>query len=234
MNETTFMVGNLISYMRKVIAMDFFIDTAKVEEIKEATSWGIVDGVTTNPTKLVQAGRPLIDVVEEICQIIDGPVSVEAVSTESNQIVEEARKLAALRENIVVKVPLIKEGIKAVAILSDEGIKTNVTLNFSASQALLAAKVGATYISPFVGRLDEISHHGMELTQQIKTIYDNYGFKTKIIVAAARNPLHVLDAALIGADITTMTFEIMENLFKHPLTDLGLEMFLDDWKKVPK
>ena len=214
--------------------MEFFIDTAKVEEIKEAKSWGIVDGVTTNPTKLAQAGRPFMEVVEEICQIIDGPVSVEAVSTQSDRIVEEARKLAALHENVVVKVPLIREGIKAVTILSTEGIKTNVTLNFSASQALLAAKVGATYISPFVGRLDEISQHGMELAQQIRTIYDNYGFKTKIIVAAARNPLHVLDAALIGADVTTMTFEIMENLFNHPLTDLGLEMFLDDWKKVPK
>lgn len=214
--------------------MEFFIDTAKVEEIKEAKSWGIVDGVTTNPTKLAQAGRPFMEVVEEICQIIDGPVSVEAVSTQSDRIVEEARKLAALHENVVVKVPLIREGIKAVTILSTEGIKTNVTLNFSASQALLAAKVGATYISPFVGRLDEISQHGMELAQQIRTIYDNYGFKTKVIVAAARNPLHVLDAALIGADVTTMTFEIMENLFNHPLTDLGLEMFLDDWKKVPK
>jgi len=214
--------------------MEFFIDTAKVEEIKEAMSWGIVDGVTTNPTKLAQAGRPFMDVVEEICQMIDGPVSVEVVSTQSQQIIKEAKKLAALRENIVVKVPLIKEGIKAVKVLSTEGIKTNVTLNFSASQALLAAKVGATYISPFVGRLDEISHHGMELVEQIKTIYDNYGFKTKIIVAAARHPLHVLQAALIGADVTTMTFEIMENLFKHPLTDAGLEMFLDDWKKVPK
>jgi transaldolase len=214
--------------------MEFFIDTAKVDEIKEAAGWGIVDGVTTNPTKLAQAGRPLMEVVEEICQITDGPVSVEAVSTQAGQIIEEARKLAGLHENIVVKVPLIKEGIKAVKVLSAEGIKTNVTLNFSASQALVAAKVGATYISPFVGRLDEISQDGTELVQQIKTIYDNYGFTTKIIVAAARNPLHVLDAALIGADVTTMTFEIMENLFKHPLTDVGLEMFLDDWKKVPK
>ena len=203
--------------------MKFFIDTAIVDEIKEAASWGIIDGVTTNPTKLAQAGRPLMEVVEEICQIIDGPVSVEAVSTEAGQIIEEARKLAALHENIVVKVPLIKEGIK-----------TNVTLNFSPSQALLAAKVGATYVSPFVGRLDEISHHGMELAQQIKTIYDNYDFDTKIIVSAARHPLHVLEAALIGADVTTMTFEIMDNLFKHPLTDTGLEMFLNDWKKVPK
>jgi transaldolase len=214
--------------------MEFFIDTAKVDEIKEAVSWGIVDGVTTNPTKLAQAGRPLMEVVEEICRIIDGPVSVEAVSTEAGPIIEEARELAALHENIVVKVPLIKEGIKAVKVLSAEGIKTNVTLNFSPSQALLAAKVGATYISPFVGRLDEISHHGMDLAQQIKTIYDNYDFDTKIIVSAARHPLHVLEAALIGADVTTMTFEIMESLFKHPLTDTGLEMFLDDWKKVPK
>jgi len=214
--------------------MEFFIDTAKVEEIKEAMSWGIVDGVTTNPTKLAQAGRPFMEVVEEICRMIDGPVSVEAVSTQAPQIIEEARKLAALRENVVVKVPLIKEGIKAVKVLSAEGIRTNVTLNFSASQALLAAKVGATYVSPFVGRLDEISQNGMELAQQIRTIYDNYGFKTKIIVSAARHPLHVLEAALIGADVTTMTFEIMENLFKHPLTDMGLEMFLNDWKKVPK
>ena len=214
--------------------MEFFIDTAKVDEIKEASSWGIVDGVTTNPTKLAQAGRPFMEVVEEICRITDGPVSVEVVSTQADRIIEEARKLASIHENIVVKVPLIKEGIKAVKVLSGEGIKTNVTLNFSPSQALLAAKVGATYISPFVGRLDEISQNGMELAEQIKTIYDNYGFKTKIIVAAARHPLHVLQAALIGADVTTMTFDIMENLFKHPLTDVGLEMFLNDWKKVPK
>ena len=214
--------------------MEFFIDTAKVDEIKEAAGWGIVDGVTTNPTKLAQAGRPFMEVVEEICKLIDGPVSVEAVSTETGHIIEEARKLAGLHDNIVVKVPLIKEGIKAVKVLSAEGIKTNVTLNFSASQALLAAKVGATYISPFVGRLDEISQNGTELVRQIKTIYDNYNFKTKIIVAAARNPLHVLEAALIGADVTTMTFDIMESLFKHPLTDVGLEMFLEDWKKVEK
>jgi transaldolase len=214
--------------------MEFFIDTAKVDEIKEAAGWGILDGVTTNPTKFAQAGRPFMEVVEEICGLIDAPVSVEVVSTQADQIIQEAKKLAAIHKNIVVKVPLIKEGIKAVKVLSSEGIKTNVTLNFSASQALLAAKVGATYISPFVGRLDEISHQGMELAQQIKTIYNNYGFETKIIVAAARHPLHVLEAALIGADVTTMTFEIMESLFKHPLTDKGLEMFLDDWKKVPK
>jgi len=214
--------------------MELFIDTAKVEEIKEAMSWGIVDGVTTNPTKLAQAGRPFMKVVEEICHMTPGPVSVEAVSTDAAKMIEEARRLASLHESIVVKIPLIKEGIKAVKVLSAEGIKTNVTLNFSATQALLAAKVGATYVSPFVGRLDDISHHGMDLAQQIRTIFDNYGFQTKIIVSAARHPLHVLEAALMGADVTTMAFEIMENLFQHPLTDRGLEMFLDDWKKVPQ
>jgi len=214
--------------------MELFIDTAKVDEIKEAQSWGIIDGVTTNPTKLAQAGRSFMEVVDEICQMVDGPVSVEAVSTQADQIITEARKLASLHDNVVVKVPLIREGIKAVKVLSTEGIKTNVTLNFSPTQALLAAKVGATYVSPFVGRLDDISYPGMELAQKIKIIYDNYGFDTKIIVSAARNPMHVLEAALIGADVTTMTFEIMESLFKHPLTDKGLEMFLDDWKKVPK
>lgn len=214
--------------------MEFFIDTAKVDEIKEAISWGVVDGVTTNPTKLAQAGRPFMEVVEEICHLTEGPVSVEAVSTEAGRMIEEARRLAALHENIVVKIPLIKEGIKAVKVLSAEGIKTNVTLNFSPTQALLAAKVGAAYVSPFVGRLDDISQHGMELPQQIRTIFDNYGFETKIIVSAARNPLHVLDAALMGADVTTMAFDIMESLFHHPLTDRGLEMFLDDWKKVPQ
>ena len=213
--------------------MEFFIDTAKVAEIKEALSWGVVDGVTTNPTKLAQAGRRFREVVEEICSLAPGPVSVEAVSTEAGRMIDEARGLAALHENIVVKIPLIKEGIKAVKVLSAEGIKTNVTLNFSPTQALLAAKVGATYVSPFVGRLDDISQHGMDLAQQIRTIFDNYGFQTKIIVSAARHPLHVLEAALMGADVTTMTFEIMESLFQHPLTDKGLEMFLDDWKKVP-
>ena len=214
--------------------MKFFIDTAIVEEIKEAASWGVLDGVTTNPTKLAQAGRKLMDVVEEICGLIDGPISVEAVSVEADKIIKEARDIAKIHKNIVVKVPLIKEGIKAASVLSAEGIKTNVTLNFSASQALLAAKVGATYISPFVGRLDTIGQDGMDVVQQIRTIYDNYGFKTQIIVSAARYPKHVLEAALIGADVTTMTFDIMNQLFGHPLTDIGLQMFLDDWKKVPK
>ena len=214
--------------------MKFFIDTAIVEEIKEAASWGVLDGVTTNPTKLAQAGRKLMDVVEEICGLVDAPISVEVISVEADKIIKEARDIAKIHKNIVVKVPLIKEGIKAVHVLSAEGVKTNVTLNFSASQALLAAKVGATYISPFVGRLDPIGQDGMEVVQQIRTIYDNYGFETQIIVAAARHPKHVLDAALIGADVTTMTFDIMNQLFGHPLTDIGLQMFLDDWKKVPK
>ena len=214
--------------------MEFFIDTAQVDEIKEAASWGIIDGVTTNPTKFAQAGRPFIEVVEEICQIIDGPVSVEVVSTQADQIIQEAKRLAMVHKNIVVKVPLIKEGIKAVKVLSAEGIKTNVTLNFSASQALLAAKVGATYISPFVGRLDDISHRGMELVEQILTIYENYGYETEIIVASIRNPIHVLEAALMGADISTIPYKVMEQLIKHPLTDIGLEKFLADWEKTSK
>jgi transaldolase len=214
--------------------VEFFIDTAKVEEIKEAVKWGILDGVTTNPTKIAETGRKFLDVVKEICEIVDGPISIEAVSLNAEELILESKKLSKLHKNIVVKIPLIEEGIKAVKVLSSEGIKTNVTLNFSPTQALLAAKAGATYISPFVGRLDDISFPGMELVRQIKKIYQNYGFKTKIIVAAVRNPIHVLEAALIGADVTTMTFDIMEKLFKHPLTDIGLEKFLKDWEKVPK
>jgi len=214
--------------------MDFYLDTAQIEEINEALSWGIVDGVTTNPTKIAQSGRKFMDVVDDICQAVEGPVSIEAVSLDAEGIIEEARKLSKRHSNIVIKVPLIKEGIKAVKVLSAEGVKTNVTLNFSPSQALIAAKVGASYISPFVGRLDNISQDGMDLAAQIKQIYDNYKFKTKIIVAAARHPMHVLNAALIGADIATMTFQIMEKLFFHPLTDIGLQLFLEDWDKVPK
>ena len=214
--------------------MKFFIDTAKVEEIREAASWGILDGVTTNPSHIAATGRPFLDVVREICSIIDGPISVEVGSTTAPEMIEEARRIAGMHENIVVKVPVILEGIKAMKVLSGEGIKINATLNFSAAQALIAAKVGAAYISPFVGRLDDAGHYGMELVQQIKTIYDNYDFKTEIIVAAARDPLHVLDAALAGAHITTMRFEIMRALFEHPMTDAGLAQFLKDWEKVPK
>ena len=214
--------------------MKFFIDTAKVEEIKEAASWGILDGVTTNPSHIAATGRPFLEVVREICELVDGPISVEVGSVTAPEMIEEARKIAKMHKNIVVKVPVIREGIKAMKVLSGEGIKINATLNFSAAQALIAAKVGAAYISPFVGRLDDAGHYGMELVQQIKTIYDNYNFPTEIIVAAARNPLHVLDAALIGAHITTMRFDIMKALFEHPMTDTGLAKFLEDWAKVPK
>ena len=214
--------------------MKFFIDTAKVEEIKEALSWGILDGVTTNPSHIAATGRPFLEVVREICELVDGPISVEVGSVTAPEMIEEAGKIAKMHRNIVVKVPVIREGIKAMKVLSAEGIRINATLNFSAAQALLAAKVGAAYISPFVGRLDDAGHYGMELVQQIKTIYDNYNFPTEIIVAAARNPLHVLDAALVGAHITTMRFDIMKALFEHPMTDVGLAKFLEDWAKAPK
>jgi transaldolase len=212
--------------------MKLFLDTANIDEIKEAYSWGIVDGITTNPTHVSKEDRRFIELVEEICSIVDGPISVEAVSVDAEGLIEEGRQLSQIHENVVVKIPLIKEGIKATKVLSQEGIKTNLTLNFSPTQALLAAKVGATYISPFVGRLDYVGHTGMELVHQICTIYDNYGFETQIIVAAARTPLHILESALAGADIATMNFQIMNMLFDHPLTDLGLEQFLADWKKV--
>ncbi|MEW6226565.1 MAG: fructose-6-phosphate aldolase [Bacillota bacterium] len=214
--------------------MRFFVDTANVDEIREAYSWGVVDGVTTNPTHIAASGRRFLDVVEEICSIVEGPISVEVASTDAEGMVREARDLVKIHENIVVKIPLVKEGIKAIKVLSSEGIKTNATLNFSAAQALMAAKVGATYVSPFVGRLDNTGHFGMELVRQIRQIYVNYGFKTEIIVAAVRHPAHVLEAALAGADVTTMRFEIMKALFDHPMTELGLEQFLRDWEKVPK
>jgi len=214
--------------------MQFFIDTAKVEEIREANSWGILDGVTTNPTHIADAGSPFLEVIKEICSIVDGPISAEAVSLDAKGMVEEAQKLVKISPNIVVKIPLIREGIKAIKILSKEGIKTNATLVFSANQALLAAKVGATYVSPFIGRLDAVSHIGMDIVHQMRNIYKNYDFTTKIIVAAVRHPKHVLEAALAGADVTTMRFHIMEALFEHPLTDTGLKQFLADWKKVPR
>lgn len=215
--------------------MELFIDTAKIDEIEKALEWGILDGVTTNPTKMAEAGMKFSETVEKICKLAgDLPVSVEAVSLDAGEILAEAKGLCECSGNIVVKVPLIEEGIKAISKLSKDGIKTNVTLNFSANQALLAAKAGATYISPFVGRLDGIGTDGMELVREIRQIYDNYGFETKIIVAAARHPMHVQEAALIGADVCTMTYEIMEMLFEHPLTDAGLEKFLQDWEKVPK
>ncbi|MBT6229528.1 MAG: fructose-6-phosphate aldolase, partial [Candidatus Scalindua sp.] len=191
-------------------------------------------GVTTNPTLISKTGRPFKETIEEICTIVKGPVSAEVVSTDTEGIIKEGRDLAKIADNIVVKVPLIKDGLKAVKVLTSEGIKVNVTLCFSSNQALLAAKVGATYISPFVGRLDDKGHTGMEVIDEIRTIYDNYGFETEIIVASIRNPLHVRDAALMGADIATIPFAVFNNIVKHPLTDEGLKNFLADWEKVPK
>ena len=211
--------------------MKFFIDTANIEEIKKATALGMVDGVTTNPSLVSKEGREFNELIKEICGIVDGPVSAEAVSLDTGGMVSEAKDLAKIADNIVVKIPLIEEGLKAVKILAQEGIKTNVTLCFSPVQALMAAKAGAAYISPFVGRLDDISHRGMELAEQIVTIYDNYGFETEIIVASIRNPIHVLDAALMGADIATIPYKVITQLIKHPLTDIGLEKFLADWEK---
>src|ERR1051326_7748153 len=206
--------------------MKLFIDTADVQQIKEAYSWGIVDGVTTNPTHVLKTGRKPDDVYRVILDIAAGPVSLETIATEAKAIVKEGRALAKLHANVVVKVPVIREGLKAVKELSADGIKTNVTLNFSPLQALLAAKCGATYISPFVGRLDSIGHIGMDLVKQTRTIYDNYGFKTKILTAAVRHPEHVLQSALAGADVCTMFFDFMKMLYDHPLTDVGLDIFL--------
>jgi transaldolase len=211
--------------------MKFFIDTANISEIKEAASYGLLDGVTTNPSLVAKEGKNFRELLDEIIKIVDGPISAEVVSTDYEGIMKEARELAKIHKNIVVKVPLIKEGIKAVKSLSEEGINTNVTLCFSPSQALLAAKAGATYISPFVGRLDDISHDGMALIEQIIQIYENYNFKTQVLVASIRHPLHLVEAALMGAHVATMPFDVIEKLFKHPLTDLGLEKFLSDWKR---
>lgn len=214
--------------------MKIFIDTADIGEIKEAQKMGALDGVTTNPSLVAKTGRKFEDVLRDICEIVDGPISAETVTLEADSIVKEARHLAKIHKNIVVKIPLITEGLKAVKTCADEGIRTNVTLCFSANQALLAAKAGASYISPFVGRLDDVTAVGMDLIRQIRTIYDNYGFETEILVASVRNPVHVLDAALIGADVATIPFSVIKQLAQHPLTDIGLKKFLEDWKKVPQ
>ena len=214
--------------------MKLFLDTADSAQVREAWSWGIIDGVTTNPSHVAKTGRRALDVYAEILDIVDGPVSLETVTLTAPEIVAEGRELARLHKNVVVKVPLLKEGLKAVKVLSAEGIKTNVTVTFSPLQALLAAKCGATYISPFVGRLDAVGHIGMELVEQIRTIYRNYGFETLIIAAAMRHPTHVLESALAGADVCTMAFDILDQLYNHPLTDLVLSQFLNDWAKVPK
>ncbi len=214
--------------------MKIFIDTANIKEIKEAVSLGVIDGVTTNPSLIAKENRQAKDLLKEICSLVDGPVSAEVISLQSEVMVNEALELSKIAKNIVVKIPLVKEGLKAVKILSDKGIKTNVTLCFSPSQALLVAKAGADYISPFIGRLDDISQVGMDLIRDIKQIYSNYNFKTEIIVASVRNPLHVVDAAKIGADIATVPFAVIEQLIKHPLTDIGIQRFLEDYKKIPK
>jgi transaldolase len=214
--------------------MKFFIDTADVKEIREAAAMGLVDGVTTNPSLVAKSGRKFRDVLVEICDIVKGPVSAEVTATQYPEIMREARELAALRSNIVVKIPLIPEGLKAVRTCTDENIRTNVTLCFSATQALLAAKVGATYISPFVGRLDDVATDGMQLIGEILEIYENYAFATEVLVASVRHPMHVHQAARMGAHVATCPFSVLVQLSKHPLTDLGLAKFLADWEKVPK
>jgi transaldolase len=213
--------------------MQFFIDTANVDEIKQAIDWGILDGVTTNPTLASKTGRPFMDVVKDILSIVDGPVSLETVSLDADGMVKEGRFLAELGDNVVVKIPMTKEGMKAVNILEEEGIPTNVTLIFSPTQALIAAKAGASYVSPFIGRLDDISTDGMNLVRDIRKIFDNYGYETEIIAASIRHPIHVVEAAKAGSDIATIPFNVLEALFKHPLTDIGIEKFLKDWEKVP-
>lgn len=213
--------------------MKFFIDTADVAEIREGLSLGLVDGVTTNPSLIAKTGRKFRDVIDEICTLVDGPISAEVVSTDAEGIIKEARGLSEIHENIVVKVPMIDAGIQAVRALSAERVKTNVTLIFSPTQALIAAKAGASYVSPFVGRVDDVSTVGMELVEQMDTIFQNYAYETEIIVASIRNPLHVLESALIGADIATIPLKVMKQLMKHPLTDVGLKKFLADWEKVP-
>lgn len=212
--------------------MKFFIDTANLDQIKEAASMGVLDGVTTNPSLLAKEGKDPVETYKAICEIVDGPVSAEVISIDKEGMLKEAHELAKIHKNIVVKIPLIKEGMQAVKILSSEGIKTNVTLCFSPVQALFAARAGASYISPFVGRLDDISTSGMELIGQIVQIYNNYAFDTEVLVASVRHPMHLVEAALMGADIATIPFKVIEQMLKHPLTDKGIEGFLSDYKKA--
>lgn len=214
--------------------MKFFIDTANIEEIKKAWELGVIDGVTTNPSLISKENMEPKSLLKEICSIVEGPVSAEVLSLKSDEMVKEAEELAMIHTNIVVKIPMTEDGLRAVKRLSSFGISTNVTLVFSPSQALLAAKAGATYISPFVGRLDDISHIGMELVKNIQDVYVNYMFETEVIVASIRNPLHVIEAAKMGADIATIPYSVIAQLAKHPLTDIGIEKFLKDWEKVKK
>lgn len=214
--------------------MKFFLDTADIDEIRQASAWGILDGVTTNPSLVAKTGRRFDDVKAEILALVDGPVSLEVTATDYNGMMEQARSLAAEGEQVVVKIPLTQAGIQATATCTQEGIKTNVTLCFSANQALVAAKAGATYISPFVGRLDDIGNPGMDVVSDILEIYQNYGFKTQVLAASLRHPAHVLEAARLGAHVATMPIKVVQQLFKHPMTDLGLARFMADWQKVPE
>lgn len=214
--------------------MKVFIDTANVNEIREVESWGILSGVTTNPSLIAKEGRDFIEVVKEITSIVDGPISAEVISLEHEGMIKEARELAIIHKNIVIKIPMTIEGLKAVKVLSEEGIKTNVTLIFSSGQALLASKAGATFVSPFVGRLDDCGMDGMELIREIVTIFNNYCIDTEVIAASIRTPMHAINAALAGANIATIPYKVLEQLTKHPQTDIGIEKFLNDWKKVPQ
>ncbi len=216
-----------------MIFLKIFIDTANVNEIREANSWGVISGVTTNPSLIAKEGRDFKEVVKEITSIVDGPISAEVISLDHEGMIKEARELSKIHKNIVVKIPMTIEGLKAVNILSKEGIKTNVTLIFSSAQALLAAKAGASYVSPFVGRIDDVGSEGMELIREITQIFNNYDIKTEIIAASIRSPMHVIDAAMAGADIATIPYKVLVQMTKHPLTDIGIGKFLDDWKKVP-
>ncbi|MCF7741107.1 MAG: fructose-6-phosphate aldolase [Candidatus Marinimicrobia bacterium] len=214
--------------------MKFFIDTANLEEIQEAESWGILDGVTTNPTLLSREEGNYKENLKKICEVVDGPVSGEVVSLEADGMVEEAREIAAIHDNMVVKIPITLEGLKAIKRLTAEGIKTNTTLVFSPLQALIAAKAGTTFVSPFVGRMDDIQSPGMDVVEKIVKIYDNYDFETEIIVASIRNPIHIVDAGIVGADICTIPYKVIKKLVSHPKTDEGIERFLQDWEKVEK
>ncbi|MFQ5911479.1 MAG: fructose-6-phosphate aldolase [Thermoplasmata archaeon] len=214
--------------------MKIFLDTAHIPHIKEASGWGVLDGVTTNPSLIAKEGRPFDELVQEICSLVDGPVNLEVVSEDARGMMTEARQLAAIHRNVVVKVPMTPEGLKAAKALKDEGIRTNVTLVFSPNQAILAAKAGAYIVSPFIGRLDDQGHVGMDLIRQIVTIYRNYGFETNVLVASIRHPVHVVEAALSGAQICTMPYNVLRKMFHHTLTDVGLKRFIEDWKKVPK
>jgi len=214
--------------------MKFFIDTANIKEIQTAAEWGLIDGVTTNPSLLSKEGGDPIETLREITKIVDGPVNAEVVSLEAEGMVREGLAHAKLADNIVIKIPMTLDGMKATRRLTSEGLHVNVTLIFSPLQALMAAKAGATYVSPFVGRLDDVAHEGMDLIRQMVTIYDNYGYETEVLVASVRNPLHVLDAALAGAHIATIPFKVLEQLSRHPLTDIGLKKFLEDWEKLKK